>query len=255
MNFELKNLIKIIFLFFIKVKKQMVDDENRAGFLKYFHIPSKWKNDENISFLISHRYIMEIVSKESIKNSMKLAGYLNNDKMLYDYLYYMIQDILDKNGEIYITKDTIKYNIKIKNLLTNAITGFLIKGKYPRKTFILDICFIDGYDQFTQIHEQYKKLSYFSNFCIINYCNELLNFSGCKFLSNEDSIYLIQNFEIFNMTYKYLKSCAYNNAIYWSDISSIKIKEFQNISSESDNIIFEQSLVEYAKAVASRDNI
>ena len=119
----------------------MSDIESMAGFLKNFHIPSKWKCNENINFLINHRYIMESVSKESIKNSLELSGYFNNTKMLHDYIYYMIQDILDKNGESYITKHTIKYNRKIQTLLMDNIPDFIIKSNYPRKTFILDICF------------------------------------------------------------------------------------------------------------------
>lgn len=235
----------------------MSDDEILSGFLKVFHIPSQWKTNKNIKYLIDHRYIMDIVSTDSIKNSLALAGYLNSERMLYDYLYYMIQDILDKNGEIYITKDTLKYNRKLQILFNDTIPDFVIKSKYPRKTFILDICFSKYFDEFTKLKEKFKGLSYFTEFSIINKFNmdATLNFNGCKFLSNEDGKYLIQNFEIFEMSFRYWQACAKNEPIYWSDKQSIDIKKFKKISSDEKNLEFEQALNRYALTVSDRIDI
>jgi hypothetical protein len=200
---------------------------------------------------------MDIVSQESIKNSLALAGYLNNEKMLYDYLYYMIQDILDKNGEIYITKNIIKYNRKLQILFADTIPDFVIKSKYPRKTFILDICFSNYFDYFVKLKEKYKGLSYFTDFSIIDKfsIDSTLNFNGCKFLSNEDGKYLTQNFEIFETTFRYWQACARNEPIFWSDKSSIDIKKFKKISSSDKNLEFEEALNRYALSIASRKDI
>ena len=199
---------------------------------------------------MKHKYILEVVPTDYIRKSLQNIGYFNNSKMLSDYIIYMIQDILDKNGDTYITKN-INYSKKIQRLLGNTTPHFVIKSRYPRRTFILDIYFGGG--DFNELKEKYKGLSYFSDFCIIHW-NGILNFTGSKFLSNEDGQYLYQNFEIFKMSFKYWQACATDKAIYWSYIPKIDIKEF-TLRLDNKKFEFEQALNDYAIKVASQDHI
>jgi hypothetical protein len=62
---------------------------------------------EEIVYLVNHSYAKEeaVTSLIKITENLKTLGYMedNNIKkiILHDYLQYMIQDMLDKNGEIF----------------------------------------------------------------------------------------------------------------------------------------------------------
>jgi hypothetical protein len=76
-------------------------------FRKTFHVPTAWMEKEEIVYLVNHSYAKEeaVTSLIKITENLKTLGYMedNNIKkiILHDYLQYMIQDMLDKNGEIF----------------------------------------------------------------------------------------------------------------------------------------------------------
>ena len=47
--------------------------------------------------------------------------------MVHDYLHFMLADILDKNGEIYLTEDTLRLEQSILGLLGGMTPDFVIR--------------------------------------------------------------------------------------------------------------------------------
>ena len=55
--------------------------------------------------------------------------------MIHDYLVFSIEDLLDKNGEVFITEQDVRGNASIKKLLSGLTPDLVIKKNALRTTF------------------------------------------------------------------------------------------------------------------------
>jgi len=107
-------------------------------------------------------------------------------QMVHDYFQFIIQDLLDKNGEIYITSQDIQHDSDILGLLNNATPDLILKKNGTRpKTVMIHISPLEK--SLGRIKQKYEPLAFFSNVCIVtqfNYMHSLkdvLPFSDIEF--------------------------------------------------------------------------
>jgi len=213
-------------------------------FRKSFHIPSMWTDNENIKFLVNHEYATTDTEEtiKEIHRRLSEEGYANdNDSMIHDYLHYMIMDLLDKNGEIYITEKDINKNSEIKELLLGTTPDLIIKGNKEknRKRLIVDVYIGDKKDN--NVKSKYKILAIFSKFILINkhaFSDVLIS---NNILPKEDANYLHDNFQIFLIEYYYWRSCMKLKRIIFNEANNdIDFQNFQkpdNIDKKTEFIL------------------
>lgn len=236
----------------------MLEDKKYSIFRKAFHIPSEWETKEDIKFLIEHRYATKDTQEtlREIHTRLRRMRYAeDNDAMVHDYLHYMIQDLLDKNKEIYITEKDIKSNDLIWGFLLNTTPDFIIKSNIDkkRKTLIVDIYVGNKKDE--SIKSKYRKLAMFADFIIINkhdFADTLIN---NKILPREDVNYLFKQFQIFLTEYYYWRSCIKLQKVIFNDIKNIEIRDFEKCDNPNDNADFIIALEKRASIFANKDDI
>ena len=218
-------------------------------FRKAFHIPSIWANNENIKFLVQHEYATKD-TKETLKEihtRLSAEGYADdNDRMIHDYLHYMIMDLLDKNGIVYITEDDIKNNKDIKDFLLGTTPDLIIQGNKTRKRLIVDIYIGDKKDN--NVKSKYKSLELFSKFVLINKHAFSDTLVKNKILPKKDAIYLHDNFQIFLIEYYYWRSCIKLGKVIFNDISNNIIQEFEKSGNIDDKTKFILNIEQFAHA-------
>jgi hypothetical protein len=235
-----------------------ISDNNKkySVFRKAFHIPSEWANDENIKFLVEHEYATKDTQSTlcEIHSRLSNIGYAeDNDAMIHDYLHYMIMDLLDKNGEVYISENDIKTNGIVKKFLLNTTPDLVIKGNKNkhRKRLIVDIYIGDKKDD--NLKSKYKKLALFSDFIIINKHDFSKVLLHNKILPKDDVEYLYANFQIFLTEYYYWRSCIKLQKVIFNDIANIKFQEFDNHENIDDKTKFILTIEELAQAFVDED--
>jgi hypothetical protein len=105
-----------------------------------FHIPRAWLDNEDIVFLVNHKYATAQAEEAlgEIVMRLKRLGYMrvgDGDRMVHDYLCFFIQDMLDKNEEIYLTEEEIRGSEQILRFFEWKTPDLLIKTKPG--TFVL----------------------------------------------------------------------------------------------------------------------
>src|SRR6185312_15955415 len=82
---------------------------------KEFHYPSAWDKNPHFTELLNHQYDPSIVTSHEatinfVSTKMKLMGYGLESSMFmkHDYLAYMLEDVLRKNGHVFLTEADMK---------------------------------------------------------------------------------------------------------------------------------------------------
>ena len=229
-------------------------------FRKTFHVPKEWMKSDNIKFLVEHKYVLSNTKEafKEIKNKLKTEGYMeDNDAMIHDYMHYMIQDMLDRNKEIYITEKDIIKNPVIKDILLDGLTpDFIIKSGNQRPNPLIVDIYVGNAD-ITKIKGKYKKLHMFANFCIItrgNYTTDLIKYN---ILNQNDVEYLHKNLQIFLTEYYYWRACVKLQKIIFNDFNNVIIREFENIDDISiiNNDKYIDALKTFANNISNKDDI
>jgi hypothetical protein len=227
----------------------MSDNKKYSVFRKAFHIPSMWANNTNIKFLVQHEYATKD-TKETLKEihtRLSAEGYADdNDRMIHDYLHYMIMDLLDKNGIIYITENDIKNNKDIKDFLLGTTPDLIIQGNETRKRLIVDVYIGDKKDN--NVKSKYKSLELFSKFVLINkhaFADVLVK---NKILPKKDAIYLHDNFQIFLIEYYYWRSCIKLGKVIFNDVPNNTIQEFIKSEDNEERTKFILNIEQFAYA-------
>ena len=224
-------------------------------FPKTFHVPIAWMEKAEIVYLVNHSYAKEeaATSLTKITENLKTLGYMeDHNMMIHDYLQFMIQDMLDKNGEIYITENDIRNNSSIKDLLCGMTPDFVIKRNDNRtKTIIFDVYVGTESD----IKGKYKALSFFADFRVVTPHNFTSQLSSV--LPKEDIEYLYKNFQIFLTEYYYWRACIKLRKVLYNDAENIKIETFPEVPDDQKaaKIQYERDLSAYAIRVADESLI
>jgi hypothetical protein len=217
-------------------------------------VPVRWVRDERIMYLMEHRWLVGTCSLalKTITSNLIELGYMEDtNKMVHDYLDYMIQDLLDKNGEVYLTDTELHDNEAIKALLGGGtMPDFIIKKNGSRlKTIILDVYV--GDTQESEIKEKYDALTFFTDPYIVTQHNFQKQLASV--LPATDIDYLSRNFQIF-MAEEYY---------YWrkflvKESPRIMLQSFPEISVHQQQAVKDKYIADlaiYATNVANRDNI
>jgi hypothetical protein len=174
-----------------------------------FYIPREWKNNKDIMYLIGHKYDSLDKYNKSLKEvfipTYNKYGYVNHDRILTEYIRCVLQDILDNNNELYVTKYDITNNEKLKNIIRYEIPDFIIKGNSNRKTTIVDIISIIDIDE--DLIELRNETANFAYSCIIDQCNFYIGLAKCGLLSENEAEWFKRNNRLFQIEYGYWISC------------------------------------------------
>ena len=117
--------------------------ENNEGFRTSFHVPKKWSTDDKFRQLFENKYLANdgAQSIEFVVGTLKEKGYLeDNDRMVHDYLHYMVSDLLASEGIPHIIKDDIQAEPYLTSLFSDLTPDLIVKSAPPRRrTTIVDI--------------------------------------------------------------------------------------------------------------------
>ncbi len=225
-------------------------------FRKAFHIPSEWLKSEDISFLVNHSYETMQAREAFVEISTRLRrlGYMeDNNRMIHDYLHFLIKDLFDYNQETYITEVEIRGSATITNgLLNGATPDFILKKKNGRpKTLILDIYV--GDKPTSEIKSKYKSLSFFAELVIITPHEFSSQLRGV--IPTADIDYLYKNYQVFLVEYYYWKACMKLQKILFNDKDNVPQRD---ISATIDPVPRQQylaTLEEYAAKVCAQEDL
>ena len=148
-------------------------------FRKTFHIPSEWLKSDDITYLVNHSYGTVQAQQAFVEISTRLRrlGYMeDNNRMIHDYLHFLLKDLFDFNGETYITECDIRGSPRIAGGLLNGTTPDFVlkKNKGRSKTLIVDIYV--GDKPTSEIKSKYRALGFFADLIIItphDLCSQL----------------------------------------------------------------------------------
>lgn len=126
---------------------------------KKFHIPCAWREKTEILELTEHRHAVTDAKDIFlfIEERFKRLGYMeDNDSMVHDYLHFMIADLLQEKGQVFLTKINLRESSPhLKKLLNGTNPDFIIQRENGReKTLILDV--YNGKKDLNKIKGKYK---------------------------------------------------------------------------------------------------
>jgi len=180
-----------------------MDSNTYSVFRKTFHIPTEWLKSDDIIYLVNHPYgtVQAQQAFVEISTRLKRLGYMENNRMMHDYLHFLLKDLLDHNGETYITESDIRRSPQLAHgLLNGTIPDFILKKNKGRtKTLIVDIdvCLSPT----SEIKSKYMSFGFFADVIIITplgFCSQLRDV-----LPAEDIDYLYKNYKVFLIEYYY----------------------------------------------------
>ena len=173
-----------------------------------FHVPEKWSADDKFGQLFGHNYLGNNGAQAIgfVVETLREKGYLKNDRMVHDYLLYMISDLLASEGIPHITEDDIRAEPYLRSIFSDLTPDLIVKSSLHRRTTIVDIYM--GSDK--AVHD--KKKSKYKGMAMAFDFIGVMELSMCRDLEpilSEASIdYLAFQFRIFKTEYQYWKSCA-----------------------------------------------
>jgi hypothetical protein len=185
-------------------------------------------------------------------------GYLeDNDRMIHDYLHYMISDLLTFEETPFITEDDIRAEESLCKLFSGLTPDLIVKSDPPRRrATIIDIYIGRGNQAvIDKKKSKYKSMGVSFDFVIVT---ELGMCSDLKNILSEGSInYLASHFHVFKIEYQYWKSCAKRQRILHNDVDNIPLKPLDcdaAVSAESKRI-FLDAFVNKARMLLHDDGL
>lgn len=175
----------------------------------------------------------------------------NNEKMIHDYIHFTIQDLLDKNGEVYLIEDDIRGNEPVKNMLRGFTPDFIVKSNESRgrsRPMVCDIYVGKG----DNAKSKYKFMEFFADVIEITPYNMSRVLKSV--LPQSDVEYLFKNYQVFMTEYAYWHACIKLGKVLHNDIENVdrfappRKEPLQTVAKQQ----FAQNLASYADAVISR---
>lgn len=240
--------------------KESSQETKYRVFRKTFHVPKKWESDEKFQKLFEHRYLASDGMDAFALVGMTLGenGYLeDNDRMIHDYLHYMISDLLTFEGTPFITEDDIRAQHALGALFSGLTPDLIVKSEKPRRrTTIIDI-YIGRGDQaaIDKKKSKYESMGVSFDFVIVT---ELGMCSDLKNILSEGSInYLASNFHIFKVEYQYWKSPAKLQRILRNEVDNVPLKRLDcdAVSSTESKSSFLNAFVAKAEMLMFDDGL
>ena len=235
-----------------------MDSKTYSVFRKTFHIPTEWLKSDDIIYLVNHSYgtVQAQQAFVEISTRLKRLGYMeDNNRMMHDYLHFLLKDLFDHNGETYITESDIRRSPQLAHgLLNGTIPDFILKKNKGRtKTLIVDIdvCLSPT----SEIKSKYMSFGFFADVIIITplgFCSQLRDV-----LPAEDIDYLYKNYQVFLIEYYYWKACMKLQKILFNDRDNVAQRDLSP-KENADPLHKERYLLgmeAYAAKVCSQDDL
>ena len=232
---------------------------NEPAFSKAFHIPSEWLTLDDIMYLVNHSYCTEpsdraLMEIMEISSRLKRLGYMDADhSMVHDYVHFLLKDLLDHNGETYITGTDIRGSVRIADgLLRGTSPDFILKKNNGReKTLIIEIYVGDKLA--SEIKSKYRRLSFFADFVMItahDVCTQLQTV-----IPKEDIDYLFKNVQVFLMEYRYWGACVKLQKILVKGAETVPLRVLSVQDSTARRQRYLDVMEEYAGKVCNQDEL
>ena len=241
---------------------------------KAFHVPSAWMQLPPMQYLVNHTYARQdaFTAFVSIAQQLKCLGYdEDHSRMVHDYLRHMIHDLLDKNGEVFLTSDDIRKEPTVLSMLEHFTPDFIIKKSPARhKTILLDVYV--GDKPAAEVRDAYlHRLGFFADVCVVTQHDfaKLLP----AVLPRRDIDYLYVNYQLFLTEFLYWQACTQffaperadsplyvvgnNRKLQDASEDSLEIKSFEPPGPDqvAAKLRFKADLAEFAARVADQSKI
>ena len=225
-------------------------------FRKTFHIPSEWLKSDDITYLVNHSYgtIEARQAFVEISSRLRRLGYMeDNNRMIHDYLHFLLKDILDFNNETYITESDLRDSPNITRGLLNGVTpDFILKKNNGRtKTLIIDIYV--GDKPVSEIKSKYRSLGFFADLVVITQHDFSSQLKGVLPMADID--YLYKNYQVFLVEYYYWKACMKLQKIFFNDTHNVTQRDLSAPVNPLRRQTYLVAMEEYAAKVSSQDDL
>lgn len=233
------------------------ENKHYAVFRKTFHVPKEWLKKDQFQHLINHRYLVKQASDAlcEIRQCFRELGYMeDNDMMIHDYLHFMLMDILDKNGEVYLTEKDIRGTPQLHEFFDHLTPDFVIRrGGALSRTLIVEI--YTGITKLNEKRSKYKKFEYFADVCVVTQ-HDFHQHLGCL-LSQHDIDYLYKHYQLFLTEYYYWKACIKLQKVILNESVNVPIEDFpdRTVEQQAQTESYINDLSAYAMAVAKQERI
>jgi hypothetical protein len=185
---------------------QEIETKNKM-FRNTFHIPQRWADDESFQKLFKNSYLAVggMDAFHFVVGTLRGKGYLGkNDRMMHDYIHFMILDLLAFEGTSFITEDDIRGEEDLVKLFSDLTPDLIVKSSSDRRTTIIDI--YTSYDEMDKKKSKYRSMGVAFDFIMVT---DFGISSELKGILSESSIqYLASNLNVFKVEYRYWKACA-----------------------------------------------
>ena len=233
--------------------------ENDKVFRTSFHVPEKWSIDDKLRQLFDNLATDEAQAFEFVVGTLQEKGYLeDNDRMVHDYLHYMVSDLLASEGIPYITKDDIRAEPYLTSLFSYLIPDLIVKSASSRRTTIVDINIVRDQAAADMKKSKYKGMAISFDFIAV------MELSMCRdlkpILSDASIDYLASQFHVFKTEYQYWKSCAKLQRILDNEVNEIQsVPTLKRLPVDDEFVTlkdkFLDALVTKAQALLNDDGI
>ena len=180
-------------------------------FRKKFHIPSALMNNETFQNLVEHKYMTSEAQNTFtyIEESLGTLGYIDdNERIIHDYLHFMVMDLLRSENIVFITENEIRNNELIHQFFGELTPDLVLQSdelRNRKKSVILDIYIGQSDKRIQEKRSKYKELGVFFDVQGLRMHNypSLLK----KLVPKEKVDYLYQQVQNFLTEHHYWRAC------------------------------------------------
>ena len=193
-----------------------------------------------------------------IRDTLKDMGYADdNQRMIHDYLHFMLMDLLDKNGEVYLTEDDVRAEPTITALLNGYTPDLIVKSRNKRdKPLIVDIYI--GKKSSAENKKFYEQTTaFFADLCVVTKSNFVSKMREHNLLPIQDAEYIDRHLQGFLVEHQYWQACIKLRRVISNEVENfpIEILSEKTAEQETDTQLFKASLTTYASCVTGRKGL
>lgn len=219
-------------------------------------LPKAWSNNSDFLELVAygHDDNDKNVSYTFIEERLQSLGYAdNNDRMVHDYIQFMIQDILTAEGTPFATNSDMKSNEHLMYLFHGQVPDLIVKSDKSRnrpKPMIVDVLVNVNDHQLEAKRDKYDGMLQVFDYSIItryiyNYYYELP-----KIMSEQHVDYFHKHFNMFLEEYNYWITCVQARTMYSRSDINIQKRVINALAGKADG--FDDARVDFIDALTGK---
>lgn len=230
-------------------------------FGKHFHVPRNWLLDENFLDLCNHSYATKDHKSafKFIEKRLRILGYSeDNQRMLHDYMHFLLMDLLTAAAVPFLSEEDMKEDT-LSNLFDKKTPDLIVKSAGPNtsrpKPLIIDVFVGKSEKAMSDKKAKYSTMKVtfdFTALTVSNYNTELL-----KVLNQTDVAYFHHQFVLFQAEYSYWHACLKFKKILFNDVENSTIRLTFDVSDEFvvSTVEFKNKLQIKAAQLADNDDL